>query len=306
MISARVLILESFGLALALAGCREVAGPSPVLSNHRAVYAVIEVGSPQVRVLAEELLDTGGRRPLQGAQGSVSGSYGSAPLTEAVAGPQPCFATALGEMTSGQEGCYTGLLPRPAGAGESLTLDMVLPDGSEVRGALVTPEPPVASIPPDSQRVTVVSQVLPRDGLPIAIVPIVLEAAPGGQRVDVVATVVRAFRFGGGGETIDPGGCEVATSTGSFRAPQLQGEHDLFLYSVTCRVSGQVIPWDSLDLAVHVISMEENYATYFDRVLGSSSIAATRASFGLEGAVGVFGAVATTVLPLRVVFVFVP
>jgi hypothetical protein len=39
-----------------------------------------------------------------------------------------------------------------------------------------------------------------------------------------------------------------------------------------------------------------------ERVLGSSSIDATRAGFGIEGAVGVFGAVATTILPLRVVF----
>ncbi len=51
MIRARVLMLAAVGLGLALAGCREVAGPSPVLSNHRAVYAVLEVGSAQVRFL---------------------------------------------------------------------------------------------------------------------------------------------------------------------------------------------------------------------------------------------------------------
>jgi len=293
--------MGAVGLGVLLAaGCRDAAGPVPVLSYHRAVYSVLEVESSLVRVLAEELLDSGGR-PLRGAQGAVTGEYGSAPLTEAALGLSPCFAVDAPGLGPGDGGCYAGLLPQPAGASETLTLDLVLADGGEVRGALVTPEPPLASIPPDSQRVSVAFQALPIDALPIAIVPIVLEAAPGAERVDVVTTVEQAFR-GGGGEMIDPAGCEVQASAAPFRWPQLQGQHDLYLYQVTCRPSGSVIPWDSLDLAVHVISMERNYAMYMERVLGSSSIDATRAGFGIEGAVGVFGAVATTILPLRVVF----
>lgn len=294
----------AFGLAVILAGCRNAAGPEPILSSYRAVYAVLEAESSDVRVVAEDILSIGVRLPLQGALAIVSGAYGSSPLTEAAPGSQPCFVEAVPLMTSGEEGCYVGFLPQAAGALETLTLEMTLPDGSDILGTLVTPAPPVAHFPPDSQRVTVAfNEVIPGDFYPIAVVPVVLEDAPGGERVDVTARVVRAYRLYGGGDTIAAVGCEVASATGAFRDPPLRGQHDFSLHNVVCRENGSVVLWDSLDLAVDVTSMEENYAGYVNQVLGSRSIRASRAGFGLEGAVGVFGAVATTVLPLRIVFV---
>lgn len=284
---------------LLASGCRDVAGPAPILTDHRVLYSVLEVGSPSVRVVAEEYFAEGFWQPLLGMTGSVSGSQGAAALRPATPDVERCFVPeAPGTIQSDELACYLGALPQPAGASEQLTLDVVMPDGARVSGVVVTPEPPMASIPADSQRVSVAFQQLPElDRLPIAIVPIVLEAAPGGHRVDVVATVERLFVFGGSGATVDPTGCRVETSTAPFREGRLQGAHDLYLYKASCGVT-----WDSLDLAVHVVSMEANYAGYMDRVLGSSSVDRTRARFGLDGAVGVFGAVATTILPLRVIF----
>ena len=302
MIGARGPVLGAIGIAVLLTGCRDAVGPEPILSGFRTIYGVLEVESPLVRVLAEEVMDTGGRQVLRGAHSVLSGAFGSTPLIEAAPGLGPCFVTYSPAFTGGEEGCYAGLLPEPVGGSAALTLDMVLPDGSQVRGTLVTPEPPIARIPPDSQRVSVpfLNPPNPEDRQPIAIVPVILDAAPGGHRVDVVAKVARAFPSGRGGEEMDPRGCEVHASTAPFHAPELVGEHDWNLYRVLCREGDSVVPWDSLDFDVHVISMEENYAGYVNDVLGSNAIDATRAGFGLDGAVGVFGAVATTVLPLTV------
>jgi hypothetical protein len=291
--------LQALAMAAMVAGCRNPAGPEPVYSFHRAVYAVVEVEDTVVRVLAEELLETLGRLPLRGAQAAVSGAFGSAALTEAAAGLPPCFATYSPVFTGGEDGCYAGLLPSPLGGREALSLEIDLPDGGEVRGALVTPELPVASIPPDSQRVHVPFFVPPHpeDHQPVAIVPILLEAAPGAHRVDIVAKAVRAF----GGGQFEPRGCEVSASAPPVYPPALEGQIDWYLHRVVCRVGDSVVPLDSLDLDLHVVSMDRNYAGYMDRVLGSSAIDQTRAGFGLQGAVGVFGAVATSVLPLRIV-----
>jgi len=288
-----------------LAACLDPAGPEPVFQEQRAVFSVLEVGSPVVRLLADEIFEGGSRGPLRGASGSVTSAGGAAALASAVGGPVLCFtdSSSSGAGTAAEEGCYSAMLAQPLGGSETVTLDMTLPDGRRVLGALTTPEPPQAYIPPDSQRVTTIFQSLPLDRLPIAIVPIGLDAAPGGERVDVVATVDRAFRFQGSGALIDPAGCTVEATTAPFRAPRLGGEHDLHLYSVQCLESGSGVAWDSLDLSVQVVSMDANYAGYANSILGSSSIDVERAGFGLDGAIGVFGAVATTVLPLRIVYI---
>jgi hypothetical protein len=302
MTGARGPVLGAIGIALLLAGCRDAAGPEPILSGFLTVYGVLEVESPLVKVLAEEVLDAGGRQVIRGAQAVLSSAFGSTPLIESAPGLGPCFATYSPAFTAGEEGCYAGMLLQAVGPSETLTLGLILPHGSEVRGTLVTPEAPVAWIPPDSQRVSVAFLIPPdpEDHQPIAIVPVVLDAAPGGHRVDVVAKVVRAFPLGRGGEEMDPRGCQVDASTAPFHAPELVGEHDWNLYGVLCREGESVVPWDSLLFDVHVISMEQNLAGYMNDVLGSNALDATRAGFGLDGAVGVFGAVATTVLPLTV------
>ena len=283
------------GLALATAACRDVAGPEPVLSSNRAVYAMLEVGAAEVALVADEIPASGRRGPLSGAQATLSGPWGSVTLVEAALGPPTCFLVEVPGPSPGEEGCYTGALPQPAGAGDAMALNLTLPDGDEVRGALVTPEPPVGSIPPDSQVVTPYWGARhPLDRSPRAIVPIALLDAPGAARVDVVATVAG----------VEPGACTIEAFVGSWHAPRLEGTHDWYLYEAPdCRL-GTVIdhggPW--IDLDIHLIAMEDNYAGYMDHVLGSSSIDVTRAGFGLEGAVGVFGAVATTVLSLRLLY----
>lgn len=293
----RTAALGLVGLVAASVACLEPAGPSPVYSAGTAVYSVLEVGSALVRVVAESYLETG-RQPLSGATGIVSSPGGSATLTEAVDSLLACFQAKGGINIGGDEGCLAGLLPQPVAAGDPLTLRLDLPDGRVIRGSLLSPGVPIASIPADSQRVTARFQ---SDPLAIAIVPVVLDSAPGAERVEVIAEVERAFS-GGGGATIDPWRCEVSSAAPPFRRPLLQGAHDFNLHGVICLVDGSEVGWDSLDLSLHVVAMEVNYATYRDLAHGSSSLDVTRAGFGVDGAVGVFGAVATAVVPLRVVY----
>jgi hypothetical protein len=285
-----------FGLLLPATACRDVAGPGPALTNHRAVYAVIEVGAAGVALLAEEILESGGRGPLRGAQASVSGPSGSVWLNEAALGPPTCFLVEIVGPVLGEEGCYTGTLLEPVGSMEAFSLAMALQGGNEVRGAVVTPEPPVASIPADSQTVSAFfGDRHPLDRAPRAIVPIILHSALGASRVDVVAEVAG----------VDPAACAVDAWTGPWFAPRLEGRHDWYLYEApVCREGTVFDHRGPFDLDIHIIAMEENYAGYMNHVLGSGSIDVTRAGFGVEGATGVFGAVASTVLSLRIIPIY--
>jgi hypothetical protein len=281
-------------LAVVSVACRDAAGPEPVFSSQRAVYAAFEVGSPGVTLLAEGLTEHGSSAPLRGAEATVSGTSGSVALTEAPS--SECFVEPMSPvLVRPDDACYTGALPQPAGTSEALALEMMLPDGGRVRGSLVTPGLPVASIPPDSQTVTPYWGARHQlDQAPRAIVPITLHSAPGATRVDIVATVAG----------VDPSACRIDASAGPWFAPQLEGKHDWYLFErPDCR-PGTVIDssGDWIDLDIHVIAMENNYAGYMNHMLGNSSIDVTRAGFGLEGAVGVFGATATTVLSLRLLY----
>jgi hypothetical protein len=278
-------------------GCVDVTEPARDLSGHRAVYAVLEVGSTMVRLIAEEIHESGLRMPLEGGSAMVEGPHGGIALAEGPSGPGACLAGTDGAPVPPEPGCYTGHLPQPTSAGDSVTLDVTFVDGTVLRGRLLAPAVPVASIPPDSQRVRVVERS--SVGFPIAVVPVSLEAAVGARRVDLLPVVEAAWWTG---TTIDPRDCRVSASSAPFRGRSPAGEDDLLIHAVRCVAGDFVLPWDSIDLEVQVVAMEENYAEYTTRALCSGLVAEARAGFGIEGAVGVFGAVAVARLPLRLVF----
>ena len=285
-------------LALTVSGCLDAAGPSRALSKHLSLYSVVQVGSALVQVLVEETLVSGSTRALEGATAFVQGAHGTSTLLEGAAGPGACFTGAGPGPVLSEPGCYSGLLPQPASGGDSLTLEVTLPDGAVVRGALRTPELPVASIPPDSQRVAV---PFLEDFFPIAMVPVQLESAAGGLRVDVVAVVDTAY-LSTPGDAIHPSACGVGASTNPFRTQPLRGQDDLLVYGVRCVRQDAPVPWDSVDLVVQVISMDENYADYTSHMLCSGVVAKLWSEMGIDGAVGVFGAVAVTELRVRLIY----
>jgi hypothetical protein len=285
------------GMAVVTSGCVDATEPSRDLSAHRAVYAVLEVGSTMVRVLAEEIHESGLRSPLEGGTAVVEGPQGATALGEGASGPGVCSSGTGSAPVQPAPGCYTGHLPQATSEGDSVRLDMTFADGSVLRGALRAPAVPVASIPPDSQRITVIYRS--NASFPIAVVPVGLESAVGAYRVDILPVVESAYITG---DAIDPRDCVVHASSAPFPTRSLSGEADLVIHAVRCLRADVALPWDSVDLTAQVVAMDENYAEYTTRALCSGLVSEARAGFGIEGAVGVFGAVAVAALPLRLVF----
>jgi hypothetical protein len=285
------------GVVVVMSGCLDATEPSRDLSAHRAVYAVLEVGSTMVRLLAEEIHEGGLRVPLEGGTAVVEGPHGATALGEGASGPGVCSAGTGSAPVLPAPGCYTGHLPQATSEGDSVTLHVTFADATVLRGALRAPSVPVATIPSDSQRVTVIHRS--NASFPIAVVPVGLESAVGAYRVDILPVVETAYVTG---DTIDPRDCVVHASSAPFPARYLTGESDLVIHAVRCLRADVALPWDSVDLTAQVVAMDENYAEYTTRALCSGLVSQPRAGFGIEGAVGVFGAVAVAALPLRLVF----
>jgi hypothetical protein len=294
--------------AMVLAACLEPAGPEPRLSDQRAIYAMIEVGSTAARMIGRDLPSVGPTRPLVGATVTVGGPNGSTSLVSG-ARVTDCFRNSDEAALWGEGGCYSGRLSRVVEPGREYTLTVGLPDGRRIRGTVTTPSAPVVSIPADSQRVTTGYRQSP-EGLPIVIVPLVLASAPGAGRVDAYTTVRAAWtsetrRTPGGRDTIvaipiDPSTCTTRDEVLPFPVRNPPEPRDLWVYRLTC---SPVSRWDSLDLDVHVVAAERNYADYMNTVLEGLATSGEQAGFGVDGAAGVFGALAKAVLKLRVLFV---
>jgi hypothetical protein len=291
----RWLARAALGVAAMSAACSYPDEPAPVPSAHRAVFSVIEVGSPVARLIGRDVAADAGLKPLANAAVTISGAGSVATLASTEAAAPDCFAAPDVDLPAwGIEGCYAGRLTRSVEPSTAYALSVVLPDGSRVSGSLTTPAVPSASIPADSQRVSVLTYSSP-DGLPIAIVPIELAAAPGSGRVDAFTTVRRGWTVQQGKPTtFDVSRCTSTSQMLPFRLARFPDSKDLWIYSASCGVS-----WDSVDVDVHVVGADPNYAGYANSVLSGLATPAAASGFGLSGAVGVFGALAERVLSLR-------
>jgi len=284
-----------------LVACREVAGPEPMFEPLVALYAVLQPDSSVVRLLADQLGGGGERAPLSGGAGIVQTPGGAVTLVEFADSLRGCFVTVDGTTGPATPGCYVGRLPQAPVPGDSVTFQFALPGGGTVVGAALVPGAPVATIPAEFHRVTTDFQGESAENpYPLARVPIDLGSAPFASSVRATASVARAYY---GGATFDIRNCGTRSSMTPFEAAPYQGRREFVLNDAICTRDGRPLgPWDSLDVSVHVSAVDANYSAYIRGVVENSALTVSRAGFGVDGAVGVFGAVATTTVSFRVVY----
>ena len=277
-----------FAITVPAAGCDLPSVPDPILEDQDMVFGVIRVGSPTVEVIIETWPATGGSVAVSGATVSITGLGQTTPLVEA-ATDGVCQVTFDGDFVPGRPGCYTATLPQPVAPLETYTLDIQLPGGGVVTAQTTTPVPPDFRVAVD----TVVSlwNTSP-DNLPIADAPTEVLEAPGATRIDV------AFSVEAGVD--DPDVCVPDAHVDPYLSPSLLESHDFYFWGLVC--NGEPTSWDVLDLLMHAAAYDVNYASYLTTALEGNAFSGRDGTFGLTGAVGVFGSTAIATAPLVIAF----
>jgi hypothetical protein len=301
-------------VVMSATGCELVREPTVVepLERPATVHAILRAGDDTVRVLISRARVLGPRVdivPVTGAEVWIHGPSGRVALRETGPEMAPCMALPptppVGSPEDDEgEGCYIGVLPAPVQPGERYGLSITLPSGDLVVGETNVPMPPTVSLKSSSRLVLRTT----RDGTAApASVGLVWSRGP-----DAVA-----LQFGVGpgvayvGDEVVPGAsCWVYSPP--FFAPWTRrpaGEMELQVFDAGCDMvpsppeTGPVepVPWDSISFAVYVAAADTAYGYYYEHHLGNDVLPWPRAAAGLEGAVGVFGAVAVTKVPLMIV-----
>jgi hypothetical protein len=124
-----------------------------------------------------------------------------------------------------------------------------------------------------------------------------VEVAAPAARLEVLGGLTRVW---GGEQEIDPYLCETLVYAPPIPDP---GREDFpaWFYGAACSQNGVPIVWDSLDLALTAAAYDRNYHLYQEQMVEGEEISRTGASFGLSGALGVFGSAAITSRTVRVV-----
>ncbi|HUF75517.1 MAG TPA: DUF4249 family protein [Longimicrobiales bacterium] len=270
--------------ALSAAGCQIPSVPDPIIEDQDIVYGVLRVGSPTVEVVIEEWPAGGGFLSVPGATVSVTGLGQTTQLVEAAADGL-CQVTFDGDFVLARPGCYTATLPQPVAPLETYTLDIRLPGGGVVTAQTTTPAPPDFRTTTDTL-VALYTQT--PDNFPIAIAPTEVLDAPGATRVDV------AFSVAAGVD--EPESCVPDAHVDPYLSPALVGSHDFYFWGLRCL--DQPTPWDVLDLLLHAAAYDANYAAYLRTALEGNAFSSADGTFGMSGAVGVFGSAAITTVPL--------
>jgi hypothetical protein len=263
--------------------CQNPAAPQPIFEHHYVVYSVLRMGSSSVEVVVEEWPVGGGSVAVSGATTSISGLGETTVLLEGASGAW-CQLSPLGAPIFSPPGCYTATLPQPVAALQPYTLEIELPDGTLIVGHTTPPALPDFRAPPDT--VEAPYGITP-DGLPVAIAPTEVVAAPGASRIDVGFSITAGA---------DPNTCVAQATVEPYLSPALTESHDFLFWNLHC--DGAPVAWSVLDLQLHAAAYDANYASYLRMALEGNAFSGTDATFGLVGAVGVFGSAATTVVPM--------
>lgn len=298
-------------LPLILAGCIRDADPFTVDTRPLQVHAVLQAGADSATVLlSRPASDRHSYLPVSGAEVYLSHDGGAVRLSEH-GGGAACAVSGRTPIGTGL-GCYTGALPEPVQPGPVYALEVVLPGGARVTGRttvpeqlqLTAPEPGVAyaveCAPAQyfSQCRSDFSDEPPYGFVPLAVITLQWESAPDGSLVEALFRPVRVVKDG----TAYPGGaCEVEPPTLFRAAAASRGSVRWPVHSIYCSGPIDVIGWDTIYMAATVAVYDSAYATYMDAVRGRDAARVQSVSAGLEGALGVFGAVNTTVREVALV-----
>jgi len=302
--------------ALMATGCDLVREPTVIdsLEHPATVHAILRAGDDTVRVLISRAraLNDFDMVPVTGAEVWIHGPSGPVALRETGPGMGPCTGgvpVSPAESPGDAEGagCYIGVLPTTVRSGERYGLRIRLPSGELVVGETYVPIPPTVSLNSASR---LVLRTGPDGWVDPPVVRMMWSRGPDAAALEFDVGLGVAYA---GGDVVPGAWCVVSASpypflTYLFGRRDPAGEIELRVYGAACEVMpdptdpGRVetVHWDSVSVTVHVAAADTAYRDYvenrFDNVRPWP-----RAAAGLEGAVGVFGAVAVTEVPLMIV-----
>lgn len=287
----------------ALSGCFREPDILHVDDTIPSVFSVLMAGADSAVVLVVRPAEASGPGRVIGHEG-VGGAEvrisSGGDTTWAAEMTDQCTAAFVGNQAPG--GCYRATFTEPVEPGQEYHLEILLPDGGRITGQTTVPQPPrilepaagetvVASCDsPDScygQRPTYPDQ----EFVPVAWVPMVWELPPGVRRV--IPTLEETTTFHDG-QTYT-GGCELGRIFARFGAQAEPGAAADSLpwpvLNIQCLEEAlQPGRFDSIRARMSVYALGPTYTAYLNALAGGNTVREARASHGLSGAYGVFGA----------------
>jgi hypothetical protein len=281
--------------AAASAGCLRVPEPILPVVESVAVHAVLDTGGREAVVLVTRFPPGATQAvPVTDAEGEV-GRGGVSVALAADAGA-PCRFEAGAAVASG---CYRASLAEPVAPGDEWWLRVTLAGGETARGEVRVPLAPEIREPAGEE---IRLQFSSRDGGTVVDAPLrwvwADAAARLGQRFGP------ATGFGAG--AVLNAHCHAAARIEDAPAgtvPPLGETHArLLVHGAACQAAGGPVAWDSIRVPLLWVATDTAAARYLSAAHAGTGIRPQRASAGLRGAFGVFGATTTvrrtiTILP---------
>jgi hypothetical protein len=279
----------------ASAGC--LRDPEPILPilESVAVHALLDAGGREAVVLVTRF-PPGATQPVPvtDAEGAVGRGGDPAAL---VSDPgAPCRFEAGAAVASG---CYRASLPEPVAPGDEWWLRVTLAGGETARGEVRVPLAPEIREPAGEE---IRLQFGSWNGSTVVDAPLRWVWADAGARL--------GHRFGPatgfGGDAVLNAHCHAAARiedapVGAVPPP---GETyaRLLVHGAACQAAGGAVAWDSIRVPLLWVATDTAAARYLGAAHAGTGIRPQRASAGLRGAFGVFGATTTvrrtiTILP---------
>jgi hypothetical protein len=288
--------LALLGLAL-LAGCERAADPLSYSEASHAVFGLVVAGADDARVLVTRFDPAGGAtRGVRSADVRLWTGADTVRLAAAVPG-LPCF----GVSDAPEEGCYSARLPRPARPGERWELRVRFPDGAVASGVAVVPAAPAMQAPAAGARIPVARRGSPQPGGSPALAEIEVSYTPDPLTREFDVLLSPGAGYVGGG--VLPGAVcgpqyRLASAAAPFTAPT---RVLIRITHLECTAGTAAVAWDSIVAGVEVVAYDTAVSRYLREVHHADAVRRERASAGITGAYGVFGAAARARQPVTLV-----
>ena len=295
------------GIAVAAAACFRADDPIEVDETAIHVHAVLQAGADTATVVitrpgSYETFDYV-LVPVTGASVRlIRGADTTELLPRADGGCVTFGRTPLGNG----DGCYDATFAAPIQVGEEWELDITLADGVRITGATRVPTAPTITAPAAGEEFTVRCQgeydcipmwdpfVEPPQRAALGLIPMGWIKPAGADYIQFGLDVRRVA--GAASNTIcqfypEPLYDPFQTSRDTLSWP---------IYGLDCHQRGTrlVQPWDSMFVDVVVSTASEEYSEYERAVFSGQSVRFDAVRAGVEGAYGVFGAMASARQPV--------
>lgn len=281
--------------AVLLAGCGAATAPISPPQESVAVHSVLAPGAKTAAVMLTRFDPDGGEARFQRVSGAdvrlVRGAD-TLRLQEAPAGFRDCLADPLapGEGEPVRPGCYAAAVPEGLRQGVRYELRISFAGGGTARGAVTIPAAPEILAPLPGRIVSVVTPQGPVQGSRDAFFPVRWTVPAGAGRIEIGIVRPQAYRDGRRLE-----GVECRLQQGPL--PEDLARIDSVTHQVVgafCARGPDVAAWDSITAQLVLTAYDTAYARYAREVLSAGSVRGSRASAGIEGAFGVFGAASSS------------